>query len=161
VGNEGDSTPGRVFDLGLGSNMGDRLANLQHAVDLLRDAGLEIKAVSNVYETHAVGGPTQGPFLNAVVSVRTDMAPRDLLELAHEIETRAGRVRTVRWGPRTLDIDLLRSGDLVLKTDTLTIPHPRMRTRAFVLAPLADVDPTVDLAGVDMTGVRRTDLRLV
>lgn len=156
-----DGAPaGRTFDLGLGSNLGDRLANLRYAVEALREAGIEIVAASPVYETRAVGGPPQGPFLNAVVSVHTDLSPRDLLALTQEIETGAGRVRTVRWGPRTLDIDLLRSADLVYRTDTLTIPHPRMSARAFVLVPLADVDPTVDLSAVETSGVRRTDLRL-
>lgn len=157
----GEAPAGRTFDLGLGSNLGDRLANLRHAVDALRDAGVEIVATSHVYETQAVGGPAQGPFLNAVVTVRTELSPRDLLLLTQEIETGAGRVRTVRWGPRTLDIDLLRSADLVYRTDTLTIPHPRMSARAFVLVPLADVDPTIDLSAVDTAGIRRTDLRLV
>jgi len=150
-----------IADLGLGSNLGDRLAFLQSAVDGLAAAGCRIVAVSAVYETAPVGGPDQGAFLNAVVRVETDLDPRGVLALAQRIEADANRVRTVRWGPRTLDVDVLRCDDVVSDDPDLTLPHPRMAGRAFVLVPLADVDPSVDLATVDIAGVLRTDLQLV
>jgi len=150
-----------IADLGLGSNLGDRLAFLQSAVDGLAAAGCRIVAVSAVYETAPVGGPDQGAFLNAVVRVETDLDPRGVLALAQRIEADANRVRTVRWGPRTLDVDVLRCDDVVSDDPDLTLPHPRMAGRAFVLVPLADVDPSVDLATVDTAGVLRTDLQLV
>lgn len=149
-----------IWDIGLGSNMGDRLTHLQGAVDALREAGVTVRGLSAVYESAPVGGPEQGPYLNAVVRVETDLAPHRLLDLAQHIEACAGRVRSVRWGPRPLDVDLLRGGDLGLDDPDLTLPHPRMRERAFVLVPLADLDPQVDLAAVDTRGVWRTDLHL-
>ena len=131
----------RAF-LALGSNLGDRWAHLRAAVDGLPD----VVAVSDVYETDPVGGPAgQPPYLNAVVELDTDLSPRELLEVAGRLEAEAGRVRAVRWGPRTLDVDLLLVGDLVVDEPDLQVPHPRLRERAFVLVPLADLAP--DLAG--------------
>jgi 2-amino-4-hydroxy-6-hydroxymethyldihydropteridine diphosphokinase len=104
--------------------------------------------VSPLYETAPVGGPSGQPwYLNLVVGVRTHSSPRQLLELAHELEGRAGRVRTVRFGPRTLDVDVLLVGDLSVDEDDLVVPHPRMWERAFVLAPLEDLDPSLVPAG--------------
>ena len=133
--------------LALGSNLGDRLAHLQSAVDALRNhPAIAIEAISRVYETEPVGGPVQDDYLNAVVEVMTDLAPDAVLEVAHELERAARRVRAERWGPRTLDVDVLLYDDVRLDTATLTIPHPRMWERAFVLAPLHDVAP--DLVAV-------------
>jgi 2-amino-4-hydroxy-6-hydroxymethyldihydropteridine diphosphokinase len=127
----------RAF-LGLGSNLGDRLASLRRAVTELPD----VVAVSPVYETAPVGGPEdQGAYLNLVVELDTRRTPRELLELAGSLERRAGRVRTVHHGPRTLDVDVLLVGDLVVDDPDLTVPHPRMWERRFVLAPLADLAP--------------------
>ena len=152
-----------IADLGIGSNLasdvGDRLANLQFAVDALREAGCRVLAVSAVYETDPVGGPDQGPFLNACVRVATDATPHELLRTCLAIEDAAGRVRDERWGPRTLDVDVLRCDDVTVDDAELTVPHPRMHERAFVLVPLADVDPSVSPAP-DAAGVRRTGLRL-
>ena len=127
----------RVF-LALGSNLGDRRAHLRAAV-----AGLpDVVAVSPAYETDPVGGPGgQGPYLNAVVELDTDLGPRRLLELAHRLEDAAGRVRTERWGPRTLDVDVLLVGDQVVDEPDLQLPHPRMWERDFVLVPLRDLAP--------------------
>lgn len=127
----------RAF-LGLGSNLGDRWANLRAAV-----AGLpDVIAVSGVYETDPVGGPPgQDPYLNAVVELDTELSPRQLLELAWRLEDESGRVRGERWGPRPLDVDVLMVGDLVVDEPELTVPHPRLRERSFVLVPLADVAP--------------------
>jgi 2-amino-4-hydroxy-6-hydroxymethyldihydropteridine diphosphokinase len=136
--------------LAIGSNLGDRLAHLQLAVDALHAAeGAAVVAVSRVYETAPVGGPPQDAYLNAVVAVDTDLDPHGLLELAQRIERDARRVRAERWGPRTLDVDLLLFDDLRLDDPDLTVPHPRMWERGFVLAPLRDVAPAlVDAAAV-------------
>lgn len=157
--------------LGIGSNLGDRMANLQAAVDALASTeGIAIVALSDVYETAPVGGPDQDDFLNAVVVVDTVLAPLDLLDVCLSIEERSGRVREVRWGPRTLDVDVLAIDDLRVNDERLMLPHPRAAERAFVLAPWADVEPgrlvagaTIDLhlAKADSSGVeRRSDLNL-
>ncbi len=126
--------------LGLGSNLGERLANLQQAVDGLGStAGLSVVAVSAVYETEPVGGPQQPAYLNAVVALETQMTPRDLLDVAMRLERAADRVRVERWGPRTLDVDVLIVGDLRVDETDLVVPHPRLLTRGFVRAPLDDV----------------------
>jgi dihydroneopterin aldolase/2-amino-4-hydroxy-6-hydroxymethyldihydropteridine diphosphokinase len=130
-----------VAALGLGSNVGDRLAHLQAAVDLLAPL-----AVSPVYETAPVGGPEQGPYLNAVVLVPA-IDPVRLLRQAHAVEAARNRVRAERWGPRTLDVDLLDVGGLVLDTPELTLPHPRAALRTFVLVPWLAVAPEAVVPG--------------
>jgi 2-amino-4-hydroxy-6-hydroxymethyldihydropteridine diphosphokinase len=128
--------------LALGANLGDPRRTLQGAL-----AGLEaredvqVAAVSSLWRTAAVGGPEQPDYLNAVVVVDTDLDPWSLLELAHELEQAAGRVREVRWGPRTLDVDLLAVGGERSDDTALTLPHPRAHLRRFVLDPWAQVDP--------------------
>jgi 2-amino-4-hydroxy-6-hydroxymethyldihydropteridine diphosphokinase len=132
-----ESTVARAF-IGLGSNVGDRRRHLRAAVTGLPD----VVAVSALYETEPLGGPHgQDPYLNAVVELDTDLSPRELLELGRRLEAAAGRTREVRWGPRSLDVDVLLVGDQVLETDDLVVPHPRMWERRFVLAPLADLAP--------------------
>ena len=127
----------RVF-LGLGSNLGDRERTLREALASLPG----VVAVSPVYETDPMGGPQgQPPYLNLVVELDTDLGPRQLLGVCHRLESAAGRVRQTRWGPRTLDVDILLMGDLEVDQPDLTVPHPRMYERAFVLAPLADIAP--------------------
>ncbi len=134
-------TARRAF-LGLGSNLGDRVAYLQGAVDALGDTeGLRLVAVSPVYETAPVGGPPQSDFLNAVVAVDTELTPHELLDIAHRVEAAAARVREVRWGPRTLDVDVLLVGDERVDEPDLVVPHPRMTERGFVMVPLADLAP--------------------
>lgn len=126
--------------LGLGSNLGDRLATLQAAVDRLGAApGLRVDEVSSVYETAPVGGPEQGPFLNLCVRVATARSPARLLEACADVEAALGRVRTVRWGPRTIDVDVLLYAQRVVTTRRLTVPHPRLAERAFVLVGLLEV----------------------
>ncbi len=126
----------RAF-LGLGSNMGDRVAYVREAVAALP----EVVAVSGAFETEPVGGVEQEPFLNVVVELHTARSPRELLDLCQQREAAAQRVRTVRWGPRTLDVDVLWvDGESVTEPD-LEVPHPRMFDRAFVLVPLADLAP--------------------
>ncbi len=148
--------------LGLGSNLGDRAATLQRAVDRLAAApGVEVVAVSSVYETSPVGGPVQGDFLNAVVAIDTGLAAQDLLALAQRVEADAHRVRLERWGPRTLDVDVLLVGDERVDTPDLVVPHPRMFERAFVMVPLADLDPAyADRIPPERAGVRLTDVVL-
>jgi 2-amino-4-hydroxy-6-hydroxymethyldihydropteridine diphosphokinase len=130
----------RAF-IGLGSNLGDRLAALERAVVLLAAKG-DVVAVSPVYETEPVGGPEgQGPYLNAVVELSTADPARSLLERCRALEEDARRERTVRFGPRTLDADVLIVGDERVDEPDLVVPHPRMLERRFVLAPLADLAP--------------------
>jgi 2-amino-4-hydroxy-6-hydroxymethyldihydropteridine diphosphokinase len=128
--------------VGLGSNLGDRMAALDAAVRALdADAHTHVMAISQVYETAPVGGPEQGPYLNAVAVLETDRSPRDLLELLLATEDGLGRVRGERWGPRTLDLDLLLYDGPPIDLPELTVPHPRAKERAFVLVPLVDADP--------------------
>ena len=126
----------RVF-VALGSNLGDRMAYLRGAVDGFDD----VDGVSDVYETKPVGGPEQGAYLNMVVRLRTAASARELLAQCRARELEAGRVRVVRWGPRTLDADLLWVDGERVDTPDLVVPHPRMHERDFVLVPLADVGP--------------------
>jgi 2-amino-4-hydroxy-6-hydroxymethyldihydropteridine diphosphokinase len=140
--------------IALGSNLGDRHAYLQAAVDGLGAAdGIEVVAVSRVYETVPVGGPSQGAYLNAVVAIETMLDPHELLALAQRTERDAQRVRAEHWGPRTLDVDLLLYDDLHLADPDLTLPHPRMWERGFVLAPLRDVAPALVDAAAAWEGV--------
>ncbi|MDR5683119.1 MAG: 2-amino-4-hydroxy-6-hydroxymethyldihydropteridine diphosphokinase [Armatimonadota bacterium] len=134
----------RVF-LSLGSNLGDREANLRRAVALLSEHGVAVVQRSAVYETAPVGRTDQPPFCNMVVEARTSLAPRALLERLQAIERTLGRVRAQRWGPRTIDIDILLYGDRAVAESDLQIPHPRMRDRAFVLVPLAAIAPDLEL----------------
>jgi 2-amino-4-hydroxy-6-hydroxymethyldihydropteridine diphosphokinase len=130
----------RAF-IGLGSNLGDRRATLRQALGALR-AGGDVTAVSPLYETEPVGGPEdQGPYLNVVVELASSDTPRELLERCQALEEAAQRVRTVRWGPRTLDADVLLVGDLTVDEPDLVVPHSRMWERRFVLQPLADLAP--------------------
>ncbi|TNY35277.1 2-amino-4-hydroxy-6-hydroxymethyldihydropteridine diphosphokinase [Thermomonospora catenispora] len=139
--------------LSLGSNLGDRLENLQEAIDALFDApGLTFVALSPVYETAPYGGPDgdipeQDDFLNVIVVADTRLAPRTLLERVLNIENSMQRVREVRWGPRTLDIDIVMFGNVTVNEPDLVLPHPRAHERAFVLVPWADLEPDVLLPG--------------
>jgi 2-amino-4-hydroxy-6-hydroxymethyldihydropteridine diphosphokinase len=136
----GRTTTRRAY-LALGSNLGDPAARLQRAVDLLAaEPRVRVAGVSRVYETRPVG-PAQPDYLNAVVALDTDLDPRALLALAHRLEADAQRVRSERWGPRTLDVDVLLVGDERVDDADLVVPHPRMWQRGFVLAPLADLAP--------------------
>lgn len=124
--------------IGLGSNVGDRKTHLRDALAELK-AGGELKAVSGLYETEPVGMKEQGDFFNAVAGIETALPPPALLEVLLRIESRHGRMRRGRFGPRTLDLDLLLYGDTVLDEPGLRVPHPRLHERRFVLAPLAEV----------------------
>ena len=136
--------------IAIGSNLGEPLETIQNAVSALWVA-LDLKAASRVYETAPVGGPAQSAYLNAVVVGTTQMSPQRLLRTMQDIEHDHGRVRKERWGPRTLDLDLIQYGDPVFDTDVrlateaLTLPHPRAHERAFVLVPWADADAEATL----------------
>jgi 2-amino-4-hydroxy-6-hydroxymethyldihydropteridine diphosphokinase len=130
--------------VGLGSNLGDRRAHLRAAVGALDRLG-EIDTVSSVYETAPVGGPPQGSYLNAVVVLRTRLAPAELLDAFLEIEQSRGRQRRERWGPRSLDLDLLLYDDRVIDEPGLEVPHPEITRRRFVLEPLLEVWPEAAL----------------
>lgn len=128
------------YAIGLGSNLGDRLQNLRVGIAGLRNLG-RVSALSSVYGTEPVGGPAQGPYLNAVAVLETDLDPGALLDELHAIEAGAGRVREERWGPRTLDLDILAADTAVVSSDQLEVPHPRVGEREFALKPLAEVWP--------------------
>jgi len=133
--------------LGLGSNVGDRESHLRAAVELLRERGVEVEAVSSTYETEPVGKVLDQPdFLNAAIRIRTDLEPEELLDVCKEVEQARGRALDApRHSPRPLDVDLLLLGDLELLTDRLTLPHPEVTSRRFVLAPLLELDPHLTL----------------
>ncbi|MFF1723827.1 2-amino-4-hydroxy-6-hydroxymethyldihydropteridine diphosphokinase [Streptomyces sviceus] len=136
--------------LSLGSNLGNRLETLQGAIDALEDTpGVRVKAVSPVYETEPWGmaADSQPSYFNAVVVLKTTLPPSSLLERAHAVEEAFNRVRDERWGPRTLDVDIVAYADLVSDDPVLTLPHPRAHERAFVLVPWHDVDPEAQLPG--------------
>lgn len=157
----------------IGSNLGDRLANLQGAVDAISDTpDVIVVDVSAVYETEAIGGPEDNPrFLNLVIVAETTLDPRTLLERAQAIEDAYGRVREEHWAPRTLDVDLIMVGKTVQDEADLKVPHPLAHTRGFVLLPWAEVDPQGALpgqgrvsdllSGIDTSDiVRRDDLQI-
>ena len=131
--------------IAFGSNLGDRHAHLLAAREqLCTTAGINCLAVSSLYESRPSGGPGgQGLYLNAVVAIATVLAPLALLQLLQTIENKHGRVRSERWAERTLDLDLLLYDDLILETESLTLPHPRLHERAFVLLPCAEIAPTL------------------
>jgi 2-amino-4-hydroxy-6-hydroxymethyldihydropteridine diphosphokinase len=134
--------------LSIGANLGDRLGTLQGCVQAIaRLPDTDVLAISPVYQTAPVGGPAQPDYLNAVLIIATGLPPRDLLGAAHRIEADFGRVRAERFGPRTLDIDIIDYAGQVSGDPMLTLPHPRAHERAFVLAPWHDVDPAAELPG--------------
>jgi 2-amino-4-hydroxy-6-hydroxymethyldihydropteridine diphosphokinase len=135
-----------VVVLGLGANLGDRLAALQSAVDGLAARGVVATDSSRVWESEPVGGPDGQPaYLNAVIRARTGLGPEGVLEACRSVEEDLGRVREVRWGPRTIDVDVLLIEGVVRSDHELTVPHPRMHERAFVLLPLLEIDPNAAL----------------
>lgn len=134
----------------LGANLGNRLETLQGAVDALEDTpGIRVKAVSPVYETEPWGVEpgSQPSYFNAVAVLKTTLPPSSLLERAQAVEEAFHRVRDERWGPRTLDVDIVAYADLHSDNPRLTLPHPRAHERAFVLAPWLDIDPAAELPG--------------
>lgn len=139
--------------LGLGSNLGNRMAFLRGGRDaLIRRPGIVLINAACVYETEAIGGPPENPrFFNTVLQIETSLPPQQLLETCLDVENEFGRTRPVRWAPRTLDIDILFYDDQVLCEEALTIPHPRLHERTFVLAPLRDIAPELKHPLLDQT----------
>lgn len=161
----------RRIVLALGSNLGDRGEILQGGVDAIAGIdGVKLVAVSPVYETVPVGGPPQPDYLNAIALVDVTIPARELLDRLHEVEAAFDRVRLVRWGPRTLDVDIITVADERSDDPDLILPHPRAHERAFVLAPWHDADPDAELPGhgpvadvlgrVDQAGIRRSEVKL-
>jgi 2-amino-4-hydroxy-6-hydroxymethyldihydropteridine diphosphokinase len=143
-------TDGAPFDalLGLGSNIGDKAENISRAIDLLTAAGdIRIVRASRLYRTAAWGVTDQDWFVNACIAVATELDPHELLKRCLGVEERMGRVREQRWGPRIIDVDVLTYRDVTLSDPDLTLPHPRITERAFVLVPLRDVAPDLVIGG--------------
>lgn len=140
--------------IGLGSNLGDRAALLREAVNRLEQEPVVLGAISPLYRTAPVGGPPQGPYLNACISLDTALSPVSLLRRMQVIEGALGRVRLERWGPRTIDLDLLVHGGVIMHTPVLELPHPRLVHRDFVLLPLSMIAPDLVIPGMGRT-VRR------
>ena len=159
--------PVKAF-IGLGSNLGDRLGNMQRALEVLHGLGAASVQASPVYETDPVG-PPQPDYLNAVALVETHLSPPALLAALKQAEEEVGRRHRERWGPREIDLDILLYEDLEISSKGLQIPHPRLTERAFVLVPLLDLDPQASLPGgielaslvIDRTGLRTFPARLV
>ncbi len=126
--------------IGIGSNLGDRKINVEAAIKMLGDLPkIEVEGISPLYETKPVGGPSQGRFLNGVIKIKTLLLPKELLNSLKAIEDALGRIREVKDGPRTIDLDILTYGDISIEEEGLVIPHPRMNERDFVKRPLNDL----------------------
>lgn len=160
--------PLRQVTYSLGSNLGDRLEYLQGATNLLMQTpGMKVTGVSSVYETDPIGFSDQPLFLNIIVQAESTLASTVMLERAHAIEEAFDRVRTIQFGPRTIDVDLIAVADRVINNDVLTLPHPRAHERAFVLVPWLELEPEAELVGhgrvadllahLDTSSVRRRD----
>lgn len=140
--------------ISLGSNMGDRLEMLKQAVRLLTEhSSIEVSEVSSIYETAPVGFTEQEAFLNMVILVQTDLSAPALLDICQEIERKLDRKREIRWGPRTIDLDILLFNQDRMDSERLTIPHPRMHERAFVLVPLLEIDGAQDFIEPQREGI--------
>ena len=146
--------------LGLGSNLGDREHNLKEAFARIEEhIGHTVKS-SSLYETEPWGYENQEAFLNLCISIETSLSPYGLLESLQTIELELDRVRKIHWGPRTIDIDILLFDDIICEDDKLTIPHPRMRERAFVLIPLYDIEKNLIIDGIKLEDlINKTDTR--
>jgi 2-amino-4-hydroxy-6-hydroxymethyldihydropteridine diphosphokinase len=132
------------YFLSLGSNIGDRKKNLQQALSHLEDKGVKVIRRSSLYETQPVDFDSQPWFINQVIEIQTDAEPDELLKLANDIEQKMGRAESVQKGPRIIDIDILFAEGMILKTEHLEIPHPRMHERKFVLLPLCEIAPQIN-----------------
>lgn len=133
----------RVF-LGLGSNLGDRVKTIRKAKEMISSIpGVSVSSSSSLYETEPVGISDQPMFINAVLEVETDLSPKELFSKLKDIEAKLGRTKTIRWGPRVIDIDILLYGKRIIEGKDLTIPHPEMAKRGFVLVPLCEITPEV------------------
>ncbi|MCC7250337.1 2-amino-4-hydroxy-6-hydroxymethyldihydropteridine diphosphokinase [Hyphomicrobium sp.] len=142
------STPAFDALIGLGSNIGDKAANIRRAIGLLTEQGdIRLMRASRLYRTAPWGVTDQDWFVNACIAVATDLPPRELLARCLAVEDTMGRVREKHWGPRVIDVDLLAYGDAAMNDPDLTLPHPRITARAFVLVPLSEIAPSLEIAG--------------
>ncbi|PXW88436.1 2-amino-4-hydroxy-6-hydroxymethyldihydropteridine diphosphokinase [Streptohalobacillus salinus] len=138
--------------IALGSNIEPRVDYLAEAIKQLEaDPQVKVIARSSIYETEPVGYTEQSKFLNQVIQIETDYMPEALLETTQAVEQMLGRKRAIRWGPRTIDLDILLFEEIVIDTEQLTVPHPRLQERAFVLVPLSELAPRAIIPGVDQT----------
>lgn len=143
----GEGKMARAY-LGLGSNMGDKYENIHRAINMLREHGqIKVLKISSWYETEPVGYQDQDWFVNVVLQIDTSLEPYPLLEYCHWIEERLKRERKIRWGPRTIDVDILLYEDYVSNEEKLVLPHPRMTERAFVMVPLYEIAPDLKIKG--------------
>lgn len=141
--------------LALGSNLGDRMNQMRSALEIMEAEGeVEVIQASPVYQNRAIGMGDADPFLNAVVAVKTSLAPEALLDLCLSTETKLGRVRTGGWSPRTIDIDMLLYGEMTLDTERLRLPHPEMAKRDFVVQPLLDIAPDLIINGQRLQAIK-------
>lgn len=132
--------------LGLGTNMGDKQAYLKEACKIISDnPNINIVKISKVYKTKAWGYTNQDDFLNICIEVDTNLSPEELLEVCHEVENKLNRVRVIRWGPRTIDVDILFFNNIISTDENLILPHPRIKERAFVLIPLMDLNKELSI----------------
>jgi 2-amino-4-hydroxy-6-hydroxymethyldihydropteridine diphosphokinase len=130
--------------IGIGSNLGDRPANIESAIAELKNRpGIAIEKISSIIETTPIGGPAQGKYLNGVIKIKTEISPRALLSILQNIENKLGRARTVKNGPRTIDLDILLYEDKAINEPDLKVPHPRMFEREFVMKPLLEIEPGI------------------
>lgn len=130
--------------IGIGSNLGDRSANIESAIAELRsNSGIAIEKISSITETIPIGGPAQRKYLNGVIKIKTKISPRSLLCILQDIENKLGRTRTIKNGPRTIDLDILLYGDKVINETDLKVPHPRMIEREFVMKPLLEIESSI------------------
>ncbi|MBC6002827.1 2-amino-4-hydroxy-6-hydroxymethyldihydropteridine diphosphokinase [Paeniclostridium hominis] len=137
--------------LGLGTNIGDRLNYLNQALNILNShSNIKISKKSKLYETKAWGYTEQADFLNMCVEIETDLNPKDLLHVCQDVEKKLNRERKIRWGPRTIDVDILFFNDIILQEENLEIPHPRIKERAFVLIPLIDLNDKLKIDNVSI-----------
>lgn len=142
--------------IALGSNLGDRLEQMQSALDQLASGSIELRRVSALYENRAVGMGEASPFLNALVEVATSLDPLALLDRCLEVEAQLGRVRTRQWAPRTIDLDVIAYDELELRSERLKLPHPRIEERDFVLFPLRDIAPDLRIRGQRVADLAKT-----
>lgn len=140
--------------LGIGGNIGDTQANIRKTVELLKKhEQIEVTKVSSIYETQPVGYTDQDWFLNIVVEIQTSLEPLKLLEACQDIENELKRERTIRWGPRTIDVDILLYEDFTSDSEILTIPHPRMTERAFAMVPLYEINKNIKINKIDIKDI--------
>ncbi len=137
--------------IGIGTNMGDRMANLREALERLRKSpDCRVRMISKVYETAPIGYTEQDSFLNIALELETEFSPEELLAFTASIETEMGRKRLIHWGPRVIDLDILIFQGVRMDTEKLSIPHPRITERAFVMVPLLEIGPELELEGTKL-----------